>query len=162
MPRVAHDTPLYLYRIPVHPVNISEIMSAHHRHCDELFVNAENMLSQGDWDRAEAEFAAFREQTEKHFSKEEDVLFPEFEKRTGQTAGPTQMMRSEHAQMRQLFYDMAEAIRQQDRHQALGLSETLMMIMQQHNMKEERILYPMIDQVVGSQAGELAAGLDLP
>jgi len=31
-----------------------------------------------------------------------------------------------------------------------GLSETLNMLMQQHNMKEENMLYPMSDQVLSS------------
>ncbi|OOZ36881.1 hemerythrin domain-containing protein [Solemya velesiana gill symbiont] len=36
--------------------------------------------------------------------------------------------------------------------QAMGLSETLMMIMQQHNMKEEQMLYRMADQVLAADA----------
>lgn len=158
---VERDTDFSIFRLPVNTVNISETMSAHHRQCDEKFVNAEAVLAKGEWEKAEADFAAFRLVTEKHFSMEEDILFPEFESRTGQTSGPTQMMRSEHMQMRQLFDDVSQAIRQRDRHQALGLTETLMMIMQQHNMKEEQILYPMIDQVVGAQADKLLESMDL-
>ncbi len=92
---------------------------------------------------------------EHHFSMEESVLFPSFEERVGQTMGPTQMMRMEHTQMRQLFTDMAQAVEQRDRERYLGLSETLMMIMQQHNMKEEQMLYRMIDQAFGPESGEL-------
>jgi iron-sulfur cluster repair protein YtfE (RIC family) len=36
------------------------------------------------------------------------------------------------------------------------LSETLMMIMQQHNMKEEQMLYPMMDQTLGQAGAEIA------
>ena len=136
-------------------------MSAHHRRCDGLFAEAEATISGGGWDGAGTEFEDFRKETEKHFSLEEDVLFPHFETATGQTTGPTQMMRMEHAQMRQLFDQIETAIQARDKNQALGLAETLMMIMQQHNMKEERILYPMIDQVAGDRAGELLADAEL-
>jgi len=131
---------------------ITETMADDHRRCDALFTTAEEQASNGDWPAAADAFSRFRTATEHHFAMEEDVLFPEFEARTGQTMGPTQMMRMEHIQMRQLLSDMQQALEQQDRERYLGLSETLMMIMQQHNMKEERMLYPMTDQVFGDEA----------
>lgn len=76
--------------------------------------------------------------------------------------GPTQMMRSEHSQMRQLFDDMATALAQQDKDECLGLAETLMMVMQQHNMKEEQMLYPMTEQVLAEDAAAVLDRIDLP
>jgi hemerythrin-like domain-containing protein len=38
-----------------------------------------------------------------HFGVEESVLFPRFEQSTGMYRGPTQVMRGEHVQMRQLL-----------------------------------------------------------
>jgi len=70
--------------------------------------------------------------------------------------GPTQVMRMEHIQMKQLFSEMEQAVKARDDAQYLGLSETLMMIMQQHNMKEEQMLYPMMDQTLGQAGGEIA------
>lgn len=131
---------------------ITDTMAKDHRRCDEIFSTAEELVAKADWEAAAEAFARFRDATEHHFSMEEEVLFPEFEGRTGQTMGPTQMMRMEHIQMRQLFSDMDQALSQHDRDRYLGLSETLMMIMQQHNMKEERMLYPMTDQVFGGEA----------
>lgn len=62
------------------------------------------------------------------------------------------MMRMEHAQMRQLMADMEAAVAHEDDERYLGLSETMMMVMQQHNMKEEQMLYPMTDQVFAADA----------
>ena len=62
------------------------------------------------------------------------------------TAGPTQVMRMEHQQMRALVQDLDNALAAQDKDEYLGLSETLMVMMQQHNMKEEMMLYPMMAQ----------------
>jgi len=131
---------------------ITDTMASDHRRCDGLFSAAEEQAANGDWAAAADAFSRFQEATEHHFSMEEEVLFPEFEARTGQTMGPTQMMRMEHIQMRQLLADMQQAVQQQDEERYLGLSETLMMIMQQHNMKEERMLYPMTDQAFGAEA----------
>ncbi|MDX2322458.1 MAG: hemerythrin domain-containing protein, partial [Moritella sp.] len=57
--------------------------------------------------------------------------------------GPTEVMRNEHEQMRRMMTQMVEAIASKDTERFFGLSETLMMLMQQHNMKEEQMLYPM-------------------
>ncbi len=131
---------------------ITDTMARDHRRCDEIFSAAEEQVANAAWEAADDAFNRFRDATERHFSMEEEVLFPEFEARTGQTMGPTQMMRMEHIQMRQLFADMEQALAARDKDRYLGLSETLMMIMQQHNMKEEHMLYPMTDQAFGGEA----------
>lgn len=95
-----------------------------------------------------------------HFSMEEEKLFPAFEQHLGHTMGPTQVMRMEHNQMKQLFSEMQQAVKARDDAQYLGLSETLMMIMQQHNMKEEQMLYPMMDQTLGQKGGEMARQIE--
>jgi hemerythrin-like domain-containing protein len=83
------------------------------------------------------------------------VLFPAFEQRTGMSMGPTQVMRMEHVQMRELFDAMADAVKQQDRDEFLGQAETLLVMMQQHNMKEEQILYRMADQMLSAEMEEV-------
>jgi len=48
--------------------------------------------------------------------------------------------------MRSLFSEMKDAIEQNNSDDYLGAAETLLILMQQHNMKEEQILYNMMDQ----------------
>jgi hemerythrin-like domain-containing protein len=136
---------------------ITDTMTGDHRHCDQLFAQAEESVSNSNWGDASAQFNKFHAAMEHHFSMEEWVLFPTFEQATGQTSGPTQVMRMEHRQMRQLLTDMTQAVEQRDMNEYLGLSETLMMLMQQHNMKEEQMLYPMTDRTFGSGADEVVA-----
>lgn len=131
---------------------IAEYLTEDHEHCDTLFAEAENAVGVGDWGQAENHFAAFRQDMLRHFAREETILFPEFEAHTGMTAGPTLVMRDEHDQMRSALDGMAQALTNHDARAYLGLSETLLMLMQQHNMKEERILYPMADQALPSGA----------
>lgn len=46
---------------------------------------------------------------------------------------------------------MSEAVSESDQSGYLGSSETLLWIIQQHNSKEENILYPMIDNMLSSE-----------
>ena len=123
-------------------------MAAHHKACDEMFSDAEAAFAKAEWDKGSVLWGLFSTELEKHFSREEDLLFPRFEAATGMMGGPTQMMRMEHEQMRALLQDLDAAINNKDQDEFLALSETLMMTMQQHNLKEEQILYPMIDQAL--------------
>ena len=127
-------------------MNIKQFMAQDHRDCDLLFAKAENAATKDDWAAASQAFNAFIQAMERHFGVEEQVLFPAFEEETGVLTGPTEMMRMEHDQMRTLFAEMKDAMKQQNSDDYLGAAETLLIMMQQHNMKEEQILYNMMDQ----------------
>lgn len=129
--------------------SIVDFMTQDHRHCDEIYAAAEEKVAAGRWDEAAQSWKMYRNALETHLNREEGFLFPAFEARTGNTQGPTAVMRMEHEQMRSLVSDMDEAIVARDADSFLGLAETLMILTQQHNMKEEQILYPMSDQVLG-------------
>ncbi len=137
--------------------SISANLTRDHRHCDELFARAEEHVARGDWTQADRNFSEFTNAMEQHFHFEEDNLFPAFEQASGSRAGPTQMMRLEHEQMRTLFRDMGTGLQAQEANRYLGLSETLLILMQQHNMKEEHILYRLAEQVLGPAGETLAA-----
>ena len=128
--------------------SIPEFMTAKHRECDEFFIAAENAITQNNWALAKDSFKQFSEELDLHFQAEENILFPEFEQATGITQGPTQVMRGEHQQMRALVADLLQALSAEDKDAYIGASETLMVLMQQHNMKEEMMLYPMTQQRV--------------
>ncbi|MEH6649756.1 MAG: hemerythrin domain-containing protein [Motiliproteus sp.] len=128
--------------------SITTHMTGDHRHCDALFSDTESAVSQNNWQKAVSHWALFHNSIEQHFTIEEEILFPAFEQATGSSGGPTSVMRIEHVQMRQLFGQIAAAMEAKDSEETLGLTETLMILMQQHNMKEEQILYPMTDQVL--------------
>jgi len=134
---------------------ITERLTGEHRSCDDLFAAAEAGGVDGDLDAARKGLESFVGDMENHFQREEQVLFPAFEARTGQSQGPTMVMRGEHEQMRQLFRELQQSLEQGDSERFLGLSETLLMLMQQHNAKEEQVLYPMSDQVLGGESEAL-------
>ncbi|MBU0594079.1 MAG: hemerythrin domain-containing protein [Pseudomonadota bacterium] len=135
--------------------SISAFLTPDHQHCDTFFAAAETAAGQGDWRTATEAWTRFHDALRHHFAMEEEVLFPAFEARTGMTQGPTQMMRMEHRQMSDLLNQLADAVVRQDSDAFLGDCETLLIIMQQHNMKEEQMLYLMADQVLAGEADSL-------
>lgn len=137
--------------------SIRSLMTDDHRHCDDLFAAAEQAMSGNDLEIAATAFSRFQTAMLAHFAAEEQTLFPTFEAKTGMSMGPTQVMRLEHAQMRGLLEDAGAALLAGDADEYLGQAETLVIMMQQHNMKEENILYPMCDQHL---VGELPAVLE--
>lgn len=132
--------------------SIQDFMTQHHKQCDDLLVEAEGMLANKDWAMFADLWAKFEKETLHHFDLEEDILFPEFEAQTGMTSGPTMVMRQEHAQIKSMFSQMSSAIERQDLERAMGSSESIMIFIQQHNMKEEQILYPMTDNHLSNSA----------
>lgn len=126
--------------------DFSALMTRHHRHCDGLFSDLEQRVAAKDWPGAENRFQVFAQALEQHFAGEETILFPAFEASTGMTSGPTAVMRMEHQQMRGLLEQGRCALQARDQDELLGVAETLLILMAQHNAKEENILYPMCDQ----------------
>jgi DUF438 domain-containing protein len=139
--------------------SIQQFMAGDHRRCDDIFVQVEQAIEAAQWERARAAFGDFQRAILQHFEAEETLLFPAFEERTGMTQGPTAVMRSEHEQMRELLDAARDALAAQDADAYSGEAETLLIMMQQHNMKEENMLYPMCDQRLADQAVALLAGL---
>lgn len=136
-------------------MQISQYMTDEHRACDVGFADAEKAVNEGNFPAALEAFETFMIDTLKHFKKEEEVLFPAFEQASGNTMGPTQVMRMEHDQVRGLFEKMKEALDAQDKDAFFSVADTLMILLQQHNMKEEQMLYSMCDRFLGASADEI-------
>jgi iron-sulfur cluster repair protein YtfE (RIC family) len=144
-------------------VTITEFLAAEHRGCDDRFAAAEDAAHAGDLARCRADFQRFRTAMEDHIQKEEALLFPAFEQASGNAAGPTRVMRLEHRQMREVFIGMEHALADGDLAEFLGQAETLLILMQQHSIKEEQILYPMCDRFLGNAVESVIRAMqDLP
>jgi len=126
--------------------SIIEYMTNKHRECDDVFSAAESAVAKKNWTEATEKWQLFERELSLHLEAEETILFPQFEQATGMSEGPTQVMKMEHKQMRALLTSLNESLSAKDKDAFLGNSETLMVLMQQHNMKEEMMLYPMSEQ----------------
>ncbi|MDO9054663.1 MAG: hemerythrin domain-containing protein [Gallionella sp.] len=133
---------------------IAEFMSTDHRACDLTFATAEQAALTNSLSKAETAFETFRQNMQRHFRMEEEVLFPALLD-AGGPGGPVQVMRMEHAQMNELIELMAAAVANKNTQEYSGLSETLLIVMQQHNLKEEQILYPIADRILAAELESL-------
>jgi iron-sulfur cluster repair protein YtfE (RIC family) len=138
---------------------LSSYFTEDHRACDIWLTRVEDRAAERDWEGARAAVADLTKVTLNHLRLEEEVLFPDLKQAHPGALGPTSVMRGEHAQARRLLEDLSAAVAIGSRSETLGLVETLLMLLQQHNAKEEGILYPMADAVLRSSGAELAARL---
>ena len=124
-----------------------------HRKCDLLWsVVEESAEGVQDPPAQQLAVAAFCKATRSHLDLEEEAVFPQLEAATGQSGfGPTQMMRLEHRQMRGLLSQIEVAVGSGNIEQVLDLGDTLLMFTQQHNAKEEAVLYPMSEQMLTAE-----------
>ena len=128
-------------------MSIKEFMTNDHRECDNLYAPLEEAINKGDFERALELYMPFKNAMLKHFDMEEEVLFPKMEEFVGGGEGPIYVMKMEHNQIRGVIDQIGEAINEKNQQKALGLGETFMILTQQHNMKEEQVLYNMADQL---------------
>ena len=127
-------------------MSYQKALTAQHRSCDAAFAGIERAVHSKDWAAAAEAAGNFVAQTETHFRFEEEILFPALEAASPMAGGPVSVMRMEHAQMRELFGELRTATEKRDSALLHDVVETLLLLMQQHNMKEENVLYPIADQ----------------
>lgn len=129
---------------------VTRFLTEDHRACDALWAEVEASADAAAGAELRASFQRFADAMARHFDFEEGVLFPAFEAATGMTrGGPTFVMRAEHEQMRRVLDGMAAAVAADRREDLLDAGDTLLMLIQQHNLKEEHMLYPASDAHVG-------------
>lgn len=133
--------------------SINDYMMKDHAVCDAAFERAAGAARGADWPALQREAGAFLAHIARHIELEEGLLFPAFEDKTGMVdAGPSATMRHEHVLMQPLFARMRDAAAAHDGAGFLDAARALHEILQMHNMKEEQMMYPMIEQAVDAQA----------
>lgn len=125
---------------------ISAFFEQDHDRLDELFKTFQK-LKRSDFAKAKEAFKEFKFGLQRHIVWEEDLLFPLWEAKTGMSdSGPTFVMRAEHRriaeQLEAIHRKVAEQNPDSDREE-----ESLLSLLGSHNVKEEQVLYPAIDQV---------------
>lgn len=144
------------------PGTILEMFASDHRRCDGLFADAEAAAHEGDGEKAARLFGWYELGMERHFKREEEGFFAEFDQRMGFAGGgPTAVMREEHRQIRGLLERMRGALDKPDLEEFAAACETMLYLMEQHNMKEEQMLYPMTANAFGPEVEELLKRLYL-
>jgi len=121
-----------------------------HDRLDELFKVFQK-TKRSDFVKAKEAFKEFKVGLQRHIVWEEELLFPLWEEKTGMIEdGPTPVMRFEHSQIKQYL----DAIHQKVEGQNLDTDQeeqALLNLLGSHNRKEERALYPAIDNVTSAE-----------
>lgn len=138
--------------------SITDYMQQDHDLIDGIAERAAAAAAAGDLAGMERDGALFLQRLERHIEMEENLLFPAFEERTGMTAaGPSVQMRAEHEQMQGILQQMRDAIAAKDAAGWQRASQALLEVLVPHNLKEEQMMYPMLDDAMGSDAAGLLA-----
>ncbi|SRR5579875_1184861 len=90
-----------------------------------------------------------------HMRMEEEVLFPAIEQRTGmRDSGPTAAMRAEHTRFKEILGRLTRALEEES---CEAISRMLQSepttpedLFNSHDLREERVLYPMADRLITS------------
>jgi hemerythrin-like domain-containing protein len=138
---------------------ISSYLASDHKRCDALFEQVEISIDEGKWEQAETSFQCFSQALDRHLAMEENVLFPAFEKATGSSDGPTGIMRREHQHIRAIASRLNDAVSQRNASDFFDHDDTLRILMGQHNLKEETILYFMTDRVLSDKQGVIIGAM---
>ena len=128
---------------------VNEALSWDHDRLDELEARAFAARATGDLALAKEVYSAFAFGLRRHIRFEEEILFPEFENRTGFPShmGPTAVMRDEHREILSCL-ERIEA--------GIGVAgsnvdsprHALHAVLGNHNLKEENIVYPGTDHAL--------------
>ena len=133
---------------------ISAYFQADHDRLDHLF-HQYCEKKRTDVRAAKPYFLAFLKGLQRHVVWEEEVLFPFFEKVRGEAVGPIEVMRQEHRKIGAILNRIHNKVKVADPNTDDD-KEELLAVLKPHNDKEEKILYPVIDQHAGAgQAAEL-------
>jgi hemerythrin superfamily protein len=134
---------------------ISTMFDEDHERLDALFKSFQT-LKRTDFPKAKSAFLEFKAGLQRHVVWEEDVLFPLWERKSGMTGGgPTIVMRSEHREIGEWLEAIHRKILAQNP-ETEREEETLLDLLDRHNMSEEEVLYPEMDRMISAEERETA------
>ncbi len=130
--------------------SVSDYFAHDHDQIDGFFAEFRK-LKRGDPALAKQKFKEFLKRLTRHIVWEEEVLFPAFEKSAPEMVpGPTMVMRREHREIKKYLDLIHDKIRVKNP-ESDEAEEALLSLLESHNMKEEKILYPAIDAALGEE-----------
>lgn len=131
---------------------VSEALSWDHDRLDELERLAHSEREAGHLNAAQQTFRIFANGLRRHIAVEDQIIFPEFEQRSGLSpnVGPTAVLRAEHRELEVLLNEMEQAMADPAAPIA-GSRAELKRLLAHHNTKEEQVLYPGTDRLMNAE-----------
>jgi len=131
---------------------LTDCLESDHRRLDAILGETKSLVGAGKFPEAARRFSVFERGLSGHIDAEEQLLFPAIEEHAPQAAGPVHVMRAEHAELRQILVAIGKALAASDAAWRAHV-QALEDILAAHNMKEERVLYPMANAVTEGDPG---------
>jgi iron-sulfur cluster repair protein YtfE (RIC family) len=134
--------------------NATRCLETDHRHLDALLLEVEQAASAGRFPEAREHLSRLAAGLIRHIDAEETLLFPQLVKAEPGATGPVSVMRFEHQEFRDLLERMVSQLAPSSERwrDTLRLLKKALVV---HNTKEERVLYPLADELarrLGSSA----------
>lgn len=137
---------------PAIPGSITSCLKSDHDRLDRLLEETVSVLERRDLRALRLRFPELARQLRDHMRFEEEFMFPIVERTLCNAEGPTCVMRRDHQEIEDRLAGMTAALYLgdlaafRDEHLALTLS------LENHNGREERVLYPAIDRILDDDA----------
>jgi iron-sulfur cluster repair protein YtfE (RIC family) len=134
--------------------SIRDFFRNDHERLDRLFAEFRSS-KRTNFARAAEAFRKFTAGLKRHIRWEEEVLFSAFETDDeNRTSGPTAVMRAEHRKIEEALQRLDDCVR--DGNPDCDEDDArLLEILQAHNFKEERVVYPLVDRMLGPAEKEV-------
>ena len=134
---------------PSRRLTVSSYMQWDHDRLDDVLERAMGDLACENWRGALKHMGEFRDRLARHVEIEESILFPRFEEITGtRIDGPTDRMHAEHRDILQAVDTMLSGLHARDADDVDNCYVNLLATLVEHNMREEQMLYPLIDRAL--------------
>lgn len=134
---------------------LGTFLASDHERCDALLRATQRSVAAAAWPQARCDVAAFQRALDRHMLIEERVIFSAFERAVGHAMSPTGAMRAEHLRIRVLVQRLADAVEANSTHDFVKHAEALLLTMHLHSEREEGVLYPVIERMLGSRCADL-------
>ena len=129
-------------------LSIKRFFEGDHEKLDQRFVNYMK-LKNDSYPRAVDCFLLLKAGLQRHIRWEEEIVFPLFLKKTGSERA-IRVMGHEHRAILQILEDLTEKIENGDRRTETEEYQ-LLVLLGEHALKEEMVLYPAIDATVTTE-----------
>lgn len=129
--------------------SISSFFEQDHREIDALFAALRFEYPA----QALPGFEEFDRRLERHIRWEEEIVFPAV---SGQAPhlgeGPIRVMRMDHEEIRREKASVLKALREGNGDLARSHAKSMRYLLQEHNWKEEQVLYPSSDRLLPAES----------
>ena len=127
------------------PLSIKRFFEADHEKLDQRFVNYMKLKNES-YPRAVDCFFLLKAGLQRHIGWEEEIVFPLFLQKTDNET-TIRVMRLEHRRILEILNDLTKKIQNGNRHTETDEYQ-LLVLLGEHALKEEMVLYPAIDATV--------------